>query len=254
MPQQSKERSGQARRRAWRHRPLRSAIAAVTALSLIAGAVWLASDSADPRVSGHSGDGTEGASAEGSARWPSERVRDWTGYADQFSLVTVLEEKELPPQPGADPRVDDGYVGRQVTLRVDRTFWRRAQAPGYAEGGTTVPVKALGWLRQEGGELVPFNVRGGPRIEVGQRYLIPLTRHDGGWSPVGHGAILTLQGGTVSSEVEGEPSAGARALKGKTIEEAGRIVAETPPDPAAAKYAERGPDARYDAASAESSE
>ena len=221
---------------------------AVLALMALAG-VGVALRSSDPSPAGSPQ--SSGAS-EGSTRWPADSLTDWASFADQFSVVSVLDETELPPTTGADPRVDENYIGRQVTLRVERTFWRRPEAPMEAPENTTIKLTALGWSQTDGQERVPFTVRGGPRIEVGRRYLIPLVRADGEWSPVGHGAILTLEGETVTSEVAGgRPAAAAEALKGKTIQSAGRIVADTPPSRLAAKFGQLGPDARYRAVSRE---
>ena len=31
-----------------------------------------------------------------SSRWPSEMLEDWAGFADQLSVVAVVDESDLP--------------------------------------------------------------------------------------------------------------------------------------------------------------
>jgi hypothetical protein len=46
-----------------------------------------------------------------------------------------------------------------------------------------------------------------------------------GWTPLNDNAVLTLDGDTVTSEVDaGEPTAPAAALRGKTVADAAAIV------------------------------
>lgn len=194
-----------------------------------------------------------------SSRWPSQTLVDWAGFADQLSVVTVVDERDLPPVPGQDPSADDGYVGREVSLRVERTLWRRPGAPTVAAEESIIRIVALGSARDERGEQTPFATLDAARLEVGQRYLIPLLRaagaddeggraSDSEWAVLAQSAILTLDGDTVTSRVEGgTPSPAAQALDGESVERAGEIVARTSPTPAAERNAELPPDARSDA-------
>lgn len=187
--------------------------------------------------------------AAGSEAWPADTLQNWVSYADQLSVVSVTEERALPPPPGADPATDADYVAREVTLKVERTPWRREQAP--TTDGGTVSVVALGWVEREGDARAPFRIRGGNRLEVGERYLLPLVKAEDGWSLFSSRAVLALDGDQVSGKVDvGEPSAALARLAGTSIDRAGEIVRATEPDPLAAKYDELPPAKRWQAADA----
>lgn len=189
--------------------------------------------------------------AGGSEAWPSDTLRDWVSYADQLSVVSVAGERAVPPPRGADPATDADYVAREVTLQVERTPWTRAQAPATTEEGT-VSVVALGWVDQGDGERIPFRIRGGNRLEVGERYLLPLVKTADGWSLFSSRAVLDLDGDQATGKVDvGEPSAAVAQLAGASIDRAGEIVEATEPDPLAAKHAELLPAERWQAADAE---
>ena len=181
---------------------------------------------------------------EGSDRFPSETLTDWASNADQLSVVTVVDERELAP-PSDVVELGEGYVGRVVTLRIERTLWHRRGGPT-ARGDVSTTVQ--GWVLQDG-ERHPFAVAGGPRLEVGGRYLAPLVRVQGGeWVPLGIGATLPLDGDVATtSGVAGHPSAIGEAMRGKAVAEVADLLARTPADPVAAKYAHLDPDERLKA-------
>jgi hypothetical protein len=176
----------------------------------------------------------------GSARFPSATLTDWVSYGDQVSIVSVAAEEELG-------RGSDGYLGRVVTLRIEKTIWQRRGAPS-ADG--TVRVVTWGWAIDDG-ERRPVAAWGGPRLEVGARYVTPLVRapRDGvAWTALADDSTLPLDGDVVTTAgVLGVPSLLAKDLRGKSVEELATMLARTPPDPIAAKYFDVPPDERVQA-------
>ena len=179
----------------------------------------------------------------GSGRFPSEALTDWVSYADQLSVVTVLAEEQLPADNGTLER-GEGYLGRAVTLRVGRTLWRR---PGAPEAPGTIRVITYGWVLEDGVRH-EFAGWGGPRLEVGARYLAPLVRapRDGAeWTPLSVESTLPLDGGTITTAgVVGRPSAIANAMRGAAPERLGAILRRTAPAALAARYSHLAPDER----------
>jgi hypothetical protein len=180
----------------------------------------------------------------GGGRFPAETFTDWVSYSDQVSLVSIVGEHALPAEmiePG------DSYVPRIVDVRIDDTIWRRREAPA-AEG--VVRVLTYGWALRDG-EGRPVGASGGPRLTIGQRYLMPLVRapRDGvEWTPLAVESTLPLDGNTVTlSGILGTPSLLARDMAGRQVSEVESILSRTKPDPVAAKYFDRPPDQRWQA-------
>jgi hypothetical protein len=181
---------------------------------------------------------------EGSDRFPSETLVDWASYADQLSVVTVVDESEITP-PSEVVELGEGYIGRTVTLRIEQTVWSRKGGPT-ARG--TIRTTVQGWVLQDGVRR-PFAVAGGPRLEVGGRYLAPLLRVTGNdWITLSTGATLPLDGDVATTAgVAGHPSPVGEAMRGKSIADVAELLATTPADPIAAKYAQLEPDERLKA-------
>jgi hypothetical protein len=178
--------------------------------------------------------------------FPGETLEDWVSYGDQLSVISVVDDTD--PEPWPAYRNSGGLAGREVTVRVERTLWRRSQARA---AGSTLRFGVWGWMWDDDqdphSERRPLVSEGAPRMEVGRRYLTMLVRSRGEWFPLTDRAVLTVApDGVVTSEViSGEPSPAARQLRGKTITQAARAVASTPPDPVAARYFELPPRKRF---------
>jgi hypothetical protein len=127
-------------------------------------------------------------------------------------------------------RNSGGLVGREVTVRVVRTLWRRARV---ARAARVLRFGVWGWMYDNDQDSHSARARlvaeGSTRMEVGRRYLAVLVRLRGEWMPLRDSAVMTLsRDGRVTSKVyEGEPSAGALALRGRTLGEAARILSDT---------------------------
>ena len=181
---------------------------------------------------------------EGSDRFPSETLSDVSSYADQLSVVTVVDESEIAP-PSEVVERGEGYVGRTVTLRIEQTVWKRKGGPT-ARG--TIRTTVQGWVLQDGVRR-PFAVAGGPRLELGGRYLAPLLRVSGNeWITLSSGATLPLEGDVATTAgVAGHASPIGEAMQGKSVSDVADLLARTPADPVAAKYAHLEPDERLKA-------
>jgi hypothetical protein len=160
---------------------------------------------------------------------PSDDTRDWVSYGDQLSVVRVLDE--TPPRLPPDWKNSGGLIGRTITVRIERTLWHRPNAPST---GGELRMRELGWMMENDQEADspkhPLAAYNAPRFEVGERYLVVLVRLRGTWTQLTDEAVMTLDGDTVTSEVvDGTPSKPAAALKGRTVTEAGTIVAATKP-------------------------
>jgi hypothetical protein len=180
----------------------------------------------------------------GAGRFPAESFTDWVSYADQVSVVSVAAEEARPAEviePG------DESIMRVVTLRIERTVWRRREAP---TAGRTVRVLTYGWAVRDG-ERRPVAGWGGPRLEVGRRYVTPLVRapRDGvDWTPLAVESVLPLDGDEiVTTGIAGAPSTIARRMAGRSVDDLSAVLAGTRPDPVAASHFDLPPDQRVKA-------
>ena len=141
----------------------------------------------------------------------------------------------------------EGYISRTVTLRVEQTLWRRAGAPSVT---WEIPAVTSGWVLQNG-ERRPFAIGGGPRLEVGERYVAPLVRaaRDGAaWTPLSAESTLPLGAAGITTDgMLGAPSPLAKGLEGTSPNDLAAILRRTPPDPVAARNFDLPPDARVKA-------
>jgi hypothetical protein len=158
---------------------------------------------------------------------PGETLEHWVSYGDQLSVVAVTGATgERPAE-----RNSGGLIGRRVTVRVERTLWRREGAP---KAPATLRFGVAGWMQEDDQDPDSRRTKlvseGAPWMEAGRRYLVVLVRSEDEWFPLTDQAVMTLAGDEVTSEVvAGDPSPGAAAVRGMTVAEAARLVASTPP-------------------------
>jgi len=189
--------------------------------------------------------GQHTVNAGGSDRFPSETLTDWVSYADQVSVITVTAEHVIPPPADVEER-GEGYIGREVTARIETTIWRR---PGAPEAPAEIRYYAAGWVLKEGQRRLLATV-GGSREAVNQRYLMPLVQVEAGeWGPLSGGSKLRFETDRVASSImrTNDDTPAGESLAGKTTQEVARLLAETKPDPIAVKYADLPPDERFKA-------
>jgi hypothetical protein len=159
---------------------------------------------------------------------PGETLAEWVQHGDQLSVISVIDQTRPASWPAY--RNSGGLVGREVTVKVERTLWRRAGAP---RAGRVLRFGVWGWMYDDDQDpqssRAALVAEGTTRLEVGRRYLAVLVRRRGDWMPLRDSAVMTLSpDGRVTSEVyEGEPSKGALALRGRTLAEAAAIMSDT---------------------------
>jgi hypothetical protein len=184
---------------------------------------------------------------EGSGRFPDHTLSDWVSYADQLSVVLVTAQEALPADNGTLAR-GEGYIGRIVTLKINRTLWTRESTGPSAKGN--IRIVTYGWVLQDGMRY-QFAGLGGPRLEVGRRYVLPLVRapRDGvAWTALSVASTIPLEGALMTTErIIGQPSRIASSLEGRAPAALARLLARTPPDPIAARFWRLSPDARVHA-------
>jgi hypothetical protein len=185
------------------------------------------------------------------ARFPAETFTDWVSYGDHVAIFSVTAEEEITPPPDVYEQ-GGGYIGRAVTLRIEKMLWTRK---GASSLGSAVRVLTYGWV-YENGERHPAAAWGSPRLQVGGRYVAPFVKapRDGvDWTALSAEATLPLVDGVITTDgiVGGSPSAIARRMRASSPDELARILAGTAPDALAVKYAQLSPDARVEAVMAE---
>jgi predicted small lipoprotein YifL len=190
---------------------------------------------------------------DGDYALPGETLEEWVSYGDQLSVISVLDATQPKPWPAY--KNSGGLAGRQVTVRVERTLWRRPGAPHAPAGRFRFTVWGWMWENDQDphSERRPILEEGAPRMQPGRRYLALLVRMRGQWNPIRGTAVMTLApDDRITAEVEtGDLTPGAGALRGKTIAQAGALLAATKPDPLAARFADLPPQRRLQAVARE---
>jgi hypothetical protein len=113
----------------------------------------------------------------GEELFPSDALTDLVSYAAQVSQVTVLAENEIVP-PASVVTNQEGYIGRKVSVHVDKTFWTSQGAidPGATSDPVDFEIVVSGWVVRAG-KRVLFALKDSPRIEVNGKYVLPLTTY-----------------------------------------------------------------------------
>lgn len=161
-------------------------------------------------------------------RWegtfPDEGLSDWVSYSNQVALVSVVNERALP----TTQRRPEELIGRVVTLRIDESLWLpEGPTNNHLLAGAEVDVVVGGWVLREGVELKAVFV-GGPRLEVGGRYVMPLLASDeevdsanGNWAmltPASAGAFHQSDVAVTDAELHQAGNASTAALEGLDVE------------------------------------
>ena len=179
---------------------------------------------------------------EGERSWTMDTLRDWVSFSEQLSVIRVVGES-IPPAPEG-PEGWAGLIGRRVTVKVERTFWRRPGAPRAPE---RFRLSDWGWS----GDLdhkVPIRVCGGARLEVGRRYLAPIASYHGAWFPTDDARLRLRRDLVVGGVDGGEPTFAHQELAGRRVGQAARLVARTVPYRAALEHPKLNPVRRWNAA------
>jgi hypothetical protein len=153
---------------------------------------------------------------------PANSIVDWVTYADQVSVVTVVNERVIEPSPEVARR-GEGYVGREVTIRVDETLW--SSRGGGSRGGEIILLD-IGWVLKNG-KRIPF----AGQLEVGRQYLLPLGTIRGQMAILHPDPIPVLEGRVIADVAASERW--SAELAEKSVSEIRQRLEVTQPDPAA---------------------
>jgi hypothetical protein len=176
-------------------------------------------------------------SLAGEQSFPADTLSDWVSYADQISVVRVISDAPIPPP--TSPDTSGGYQGRRATFAVERTLWRASGV----EPKTEFSMAVAGWLTQDSGDRYEACIEGSPRIELGDRYVLPLSHYDDG-SPTLLSTDALLPLGKVRGLAGEFPDTAAEQLKGLSLDGIAALLADTAMDPLAKKYEDLPPYAR----------
>jgi hypothetical protein len=169
---------------------------------------------------------------DGAASFPNETLTDWVSYAHQVSAATVISER-IVDEPGSVNAAGEGYLSREVTLRIDATIWSVDRARPLGE---TVRLLVPGFVVR-GGRRVPAQFPGAPRFEVGSRYVLPLALREDGPSLLSPDTALLLDDRTITVEGRnGRSTAALEAASGHDLEALAEMLGRTAPDPIAVRY------------------
>lgn len=200
-----------------RRRTRRLALALCAAAAVGALAAALAREPGGP-------DPTAASSAGANIAYPMDTLADWTAHADRVVVAAVVAEREGPGNRASERR-GEGPVTRLVTLRIERTLWRRA---GAAAPDRTLTMPGSPWMLKDGRRerwlIGPY------WIEVGGRYVLLLDHNDDPsdadtpeWPLAGDLAVPLIGDGTPADIRSSVPA--LRAIAGKTPDEIAAALA-----------------------------
>ena len=142
-------------------------------------------------------DANLGGSAHGSSGLPSGQLSDWVSYSDQYSVFTILGERQFPL---TEAVIDtgSGIVARSVTVRIEYTPW--VSGAGLTIAGE-FEMLTSGWTISDN-LLLPLRINGAERLEVGGLYMAPMvlfeTEQGDKWG-INSAMLLRIIGDTVAS-------------------------------------------------------
>lgn len=199
------------------------AAAIVVLASAAATGVWWSQRHASPPAGELVVLGQEGGSTD---HLPSTTATDWVTYADHVLEVSVTGERELA---ASDEELErgEGLIGREVTMSVDRVLWSRPDPDRPAPD--TVSWESWGWqFEGEETDRWPVVGAGTSRLETGHTYVVAIAWEEARcaegdepvparWTPLGGGAIVPADGGTIGAgEFEGREQTASEAASGPT--------------------------------------
>lgn len=154
--------------------------------------------------------------------FPMTSLVDVALRADAILVGTPISEVEVE-----DPEVierGEGYLGRRITVQVDRTLWQKPGVPGPP---SSIETGGGSW-RYSDGNRTPFIIFG----ELGKQYLFvfdhnsdPLDENGYEWNHEMTLGVPMIDGRTPAQIVSDKPY--LRAIEGKSVEELERLFASS---------------------------
>jgi hypothetical protein len=182
-------------------------------------------------------------------RFPASTAQDWVTYGDY--LLELRATSEVTLQPDEDElAAGEGLFRRRFAFAVERVLWRR---PGVRHPPPTEHHSVSGGWQFEKGDLKTRKRFNDPdQLRVGDRYVGIFT-HDGQGAAEGGAEWWCFSRLPVEKDkirrLNAKPYSGSAAvltqLRGLTPNEAGALLARTPPDPAVVPYLDQDAIDRY---------
>lgn len=176
---------------------------------------------------------------------PSQTLSQWVSYAEQVVVARVASERRQEIV-GETAEFGEGLVGREVTLEIERTIWSEPELRSQRSGAVT--FTAAGWVLKDG-KLSPLRYEG-PRLEVGERVVLPLTTTPTGISPLTVHSVALLDADRAVL-APGQTDAVVRQLAGRSIADIAQELRTARPDPVAQRFRHLPPFQRSQAVSRE---
>ena len=228
---------------------LRVRVGVLAAAGLLTGC---SSEAAGPDQAGH----PVCASQTGDTAFPTSTAQDWVTYADHVVVLRAVSENRSEAS-AEELAAGEGVRWRVVTLERETVLWSRAGAPAAAVP-TSWKLYGGGWSFRGASEGPLERAEGEAGLELGHRYLAPVTRTTFGG--VQRAEWVTLDQLPFDNDTvgDGEPLCfddGAYPMRaqiwGMSGAEVVGVLEATPADPAAAPYLDRDPAERYQLAQQE---
>jgi hypothetical protein len=153
-------------------------------------------------------------------------IADWVAFADHVAVVRAVSETTIsPPKEIAD--AGEGMVGRAIRMELVDTLWVR---PGSSRMlADDFELRTFGWALR-GEQLVPLQLVGAVRVEVGETYVAPLVWDDGSWGVLSLSAVLRLQNDLIEVDSAGnDPS--LASLNGLSVPGVSQTLDSIEPEP-----------------------
>jgi hypothetical protein len=107
-------------------------------------------------------------------KYPSDTLSDWVTYAHQIAQVRVVSDRALPVSEHLR-ETGNGYQERIASMVVERTLW----LAGDASPRHRFDLVVAGWVVHNHKRYEAAVARS-PRIEVGDRLIMPLCHNEAG--------------------------------------------------------------------------
>jgi hypothetical protein len=205
----------------------------VPVLCAAAGCSTTPADSLSPQAGPQSAAGAEVVTLSDS--FLHETLTDWVSYSTDIALVTVTGERDHEPDAEVVAR-GEGYVGRSVSVRVDRVLWR---AGGDLHAPRQLSFDAQGYIVREGERLQSVSP-GSPTLEPGEQFVMPLSYVDGVFGPLSTHSPIPFRDGLAAPLADQDDEA-VRALAGKDADQITSTLARTRVDALAQKHMDLPP-------------
>lgn len=218
------------------NRTARRARRVVSTILIVSIYLSMAACGSSPQTQGNDGADERGVTSDSLETVAFNSFADWKSFADQVSVIEVKSERaaEDPAQPPGDGR----FLLRYVKVRVEKTLW------AYGAPVNETELLTSSW-EVMGNERRPEFPARGPRLEVGQRYLVALFREPtpsdsskvslrGEWGLLTDSSALPLSGDIVQIGKRATPF--VESLDGLTVEDLQSRLSAAKPDPLAQKY------------------